>query len=948
MKQKNITPSEIKRAQTLADERGRIEPRADRVNYDEKKRLIVLDLRGGAILGLPVSSIRELRGVKPKELKSVRAGFDGESISLDALDIDISIAGLLRDIVGMTSAAALLGRKGGAVKSVAKASAVRENGRLGGRPRKISESADPQPLATLDLRNDKNELAGKLSLFRAVDGAWQAVVDGASAESERIREIVNSSSGTTSNNADYPNDLIRAFSANGLSCVVVTQVVTAQFQVDAKSGAISGTSSTIFKTDSSDTIARNVMAIVQHAVEEQASHELGTIDSAVEGGDPVEAAQVLGSAAVIGYTVVQRRRLLDLYKRVDLTQLPRTKRFDLLRRRLALAAEMQEYETAKEDARELLRDFATNIARSDAVAVQTVLGIYSALSDRPETALARFRELLNAEQILPEHRGWLWRNISLTLAVNDPESEKAARLSADAFLEGGDKLEAGRSLMRLHRCLKVTRPTEALSALEELVDIYAGNDFAVRALRASALHERAAWLSSISQHARALQDANAAVLLLRDFLGKERELAASLFRASFEAEFLHLPEANDLRLEAEAIAAQSNARYHGLTTRTVSLISHYDSDEAEKLVVELTEIHAYELLASVRIAQALMAPDLLFADRVEMLEECLSWSADRLHEGVRTALSNAMADLLLREGYSDRALVIYSRLADDNPMDAQVFYKQINVLWNLNRWGDAAAKVASRLRLIGEHSDLLLVYGKSLHNAGDSATAIPVLARVKANTADDTNLHKAAIHFLDLALATGVTPRTSDFKVDITAPVTLADVERALTDFKGFVSGDIRMSFWKGQQWRSSPEKLAELLLQGFFTARFDERAIVFAQVRAGAGIIDLFAQFLGGLSVVIELKMCGGGYSTSYAASGEDQLIHYMERRSNYGFLVVLDGRLENNSAPMLTEDIPPRFTIREVLIDVRPRVSKRRRAQRKAVVNEEAALPTDDRLIN
>ena len=130
----------MRAAWARADERERIEPRADRVRYDQKKEMIVLNLRGGALIGLPVSAIRELRGARQSELKLVRAGFGGESISLEALDIDISIPALLRDLVGVTSAAALLGRKGGSATSKVKAAAVRENGKLGGRPRKAPGS----------------------------------------------------------------------------------------------------------------------------------------------------------------------------------------------------------------------------------------------------------------------------------------------------------------------------------------------------------------------------------------------------------------------------------------------------------------------------------------------------------------------------------------------------------------------------------------------------------------------------------------------------------------------------------------------------------------------------------------------------------------------------------------------------------------------------------------
>jgi hypothetical protein len=110
------------------------------VSYDQKRGLIVIEFRAGAILSLPVAAIPELRNARPNQLKSVYAGFDGMSISLDELDIDIGVVGLMRDMVDLTSAAAILGRKGGSSKSAAKAQAVRENGKLGGRPRKVPTS----------------------------------------------------------------------------------------------------------------------------------------------------------------------------------------------------------------------------------------------------------------------------------------------------------------------------------------------------------------------------------------------------------------------------------------------------------------------------------------------------------------------------------------------------------------------------------------------------------------------------------------------------------------------------------------------------------------------------------------------------------------------------------------------------------------------------------------
>jgi hypothetical protein len=136
MTHSRITEAEIEAAKNREDERGRIEPRADRVSYDSKNGLVMLTLRSGVVIGLPLASIDELSAATPKQLKTLRVSFEGEGITLDALDVDTSVPGLLRDLVGVGVAAAVLGAQGGRAKSRAKTLAVRENGKLGGRPRK--------------------------------------------------------------------------------------------------------------------------------------------------------------------------------------------------------------------------------------------------------------------------------------------------------------------------------------------------------------------------------------------------------------------------------------------------------------------------------------------------------------------------------------------------------------------------------------------------------------------------------------------------------------------------------------------------------------------------------------------------------------------------------------------------------------------------------------------
>jgi hypothetical protein len=53
---------------------------------------------------------------------------------------------------------------------------------------------------------------------------------------------------------------------------------------------------------------------------------------------------------------------------------------------------------------------------------------------------------------------------------------------------------------------------------------------------------------------------------------------------------------------------------------------------------------------------------------------------------------------------------------------------------------------------------------------------------------------------------------------------------------------------------------------------------------------------------------MCGFGYSTAYAATGEEQIVHYMENRNTrLGYLIVLDARLDANGKPLFSNIAAP-----------------------------------------
>jgi len=128
-----LTDSEI----NAAIERGHIaqqtEPRADAARYDKRHSRVIVDLTNGCTFAFPPRVAQGLEAATDEDLAAVEILGAGYGLHWEALDVDLSIPGLL---AGLFGSKAYMARRAGQAKSPAKAAAARENGRKGGRPRK--------------------------------------------------------------------------------------------------------------------------------------------------------------------------------------------------------------------------------------------------------------------------------------------------------------------------------------------------------------------------------------------------------------------------------------------------------------------------------------------------------------------------------------------------------------------------------------------------------------------------------------------------------------------------------------------------------------------------------------------------------------------------------------------------------------------------------------------
>lgn len=128
-----LTDAEI----DAALERGRLaeqsEPRAATVRYDRRNNRIIVDLTNGCTFAFPPRLAQGLEAASDDELDAVEILGAGYGLHWEALDVDLSVPGLLAGLFGTK---AHMARQAGRTKSPAKAAAARANGLKGGRPRK--------------------------------------------------------------------------------------------------------------------------------------------------------------------------------------------------------------------------------------------------------------------------------------------------------------------------------------------------------------------------------------------------------------------------------------------------------------------------------------------------------------------------------------------------------------------------------------------------------------------------------------------------------------------------------------------------------------------------------------------------------------------------------------------------------------------------------------------
>ena len=114
-------------------------PRAVSARYDRENGRVVIRLSSNLDVSFSPNNAQGLEKATPSQLDEIEISPSGLGIFFPKLDADLYLPALLQGFLGSRKwMASRLGQAGGKSRSAAKQKASRANGKLGGRPRKVS------------------------------------------------------------------------------------------------------------------------------------------------------------------------------------------------------------------------------------------------------------------------------------------------------------------------------------------------------------------------------------------------------------------------------------------------------------------------------------------------------------------------------------------------------------------------------------------------------------------------------------------------------------------------------------------------------------------------------------------------------------------------------------------------------------------------------------------
>lgn len=338
----------------------------------------------------------------------------------------------------------------------------------------------------------------------------------------------------------------------------------------------------------------------------------------------------------------------------------------------------------------------------------------------------------------------------------------------------------------------------------------------------------------------------------------------------------------------------------------------------EKLSLVQLEGEDTELYWTIPLMQSL-SDKLSNEEKMEKIQEALSFVEKQYEHRV-----DYLEIIYARMAYfyekidNDECLKYCEKVLTIDNFHMSIIKMYLSGLRNTKNWKKLLAFCEQQIELLGEEEAYLILAGEAALNLKDYDSAVSYLKEPSKSS-------EYANKLLHTSLDKG--GHSKDRKNSDTVKYTLQDIKEALYAFQESVQNESRMCFWhkdskdkRKYHWVAKPESLGKLLLQTSLKGCFRDNILTIEECGAGAGRIDLYLNLDFEISILVELKMCGEGYSSNYALHGFEQLNHYMKaRKVGVGYLIIFDARKRDFGKGISEASIVDGGIIYTLVIDVR-----------------------------
>lgn len=547
-----------------------------------------------------------------------------------------------------------------------------------------------------------------------------------------------------------------------------------------------------------------------------------------------------------------------------------------------------------------------------------------------ESALIQLDEILKQENLNTKLKAKIYYHKS-----NIENNLQYLELASDLYLQAGDIKKTINTKMILCEKIFNINPAKCLNLIEQVEQLSKSNNIEDLRLKSKVLFYKANYFFTVKEFKDSLSAVEKAIKAISTLYGNEVN----------EQRFGHysfaLILATELKNSKKMNAYSKKLKELKSTIQDEDYIkqleaAHYmeNADYKKLLEIKNNTSENKHLTYCINITLAMQDKSLTFAQKVELLEETEKDLDDHNTLNVKALLYYAYARVFIEAGNNEKFIEYASKSLKLNPFENGLRSQFLDVLIKEEKWNIIEKFSANQLELFGNIPIFIFLIGKSIYKQQQSEErlkyALGILGGVKKQLTDK-KIIKDCEEMVDDLLTKKFEPDYSFFNKnkDVNAILTLFDFEEKLNDYINHIQRKCRMRFWKNEKgvhkYKECPETIAKDSFIDFFSSEFGENIEIIGEYNAGAGAIDLYIKFSKDLIILVELKMCGDNYSSSYALKGVKQLEHYYENsNSTLCYLLVYDARKKTNGKYFNKIINKKSYTINMKSIDITPKIKK------------------------